>query len=341
MQGIENDDMNGERIARFISGQCSAEERSSVQAWIDGDPSRRDLVTSLEEIWRLTGTADRSWDVDASWNAFQGRRAATGTSLQRMSRGRPSAMAWLVRAAAILAIVAGGALAWNRIARDSQPGEIIAQQEFVTPSGEQRDLRLPDGTVVTLGPDSRLQVDAAFGRDAREIRLDGQAVFNVTHQAELPFRVHAGEVVTEVLGTRFVVRAYTEDAETVVALAEGSIRLSARDDVTGERTLVLRPGQVARAASGALQLDVGADIKRYLEWTEGRLVFSDTRLDQAARELSRWYGVDIRLDGDSLGERRLTASFQDEPIDEVANLVALSLNLRYERSGREIVISAR
>jgi transmembrane sensor len=196
--------------------------------------------------------------------------------------------------------------------------------------------------MVTLAPQSQLRIGDDFGADAREVHLAGQAVFQVTHDARRPFRVHTAGVSTEVLGTRFVVRAYADDPDISVALVDGSVRIRSSADSDQSRALTLRPGQVARAVIGtAPRVDEQTNAAALLAWTEGQLVFKDTPLSQVARELGRWYDVDIRLADASLSERRLTATLGREPVDQVLELVVLSLDLRYERAGREIVLSTR
>jgi ferric-dicitrate binding protein FerR (iron transport regulator) len=336
--------MDGERLTRFISGQCTAEERAEIETWIAEEPSRQELVASLAAVWALTDPGDASWNVDTAWRAFLERRSVPlpGASDRFTARasGRRPIVAWALRAAAAAVLVAGGAALWNLADRELAPDVSIAQ-EYTTEPGQQTEVRLPDATVVTLAPASRLSIVAAFGEEAREVHLEGQALFQVTHDPQSTFRVVTADGLTEVLGTRFVVRAYAEDSATSVALAEGSVRLVAPNDNGGARAVTLRPGQIGHADRGAVRIASDEDVVPFLSWAEGQLVFGDTRLGDAARDLSRWYDIDIRFADAALAERRLTASFRGEPIDQVLDLIALSLDLRYERSGRAIVFSTR
>jgi transmembrane sensor len=331
--------MDGERIARFVAGECTDEEKALVQAWLSGDPARAQLVESFARLWDVTGSSDAAPDVDRAWAEFVERRAARST--RRPGRSA-AAMSWAIRAAAAIVLIAGGALVWNRVvepARTAGSSETVA---YTTAATQQRDVRLPDGSSVTLAPESRLQIAAGFGDQVRAVVLQGQGIFQVSHDARRPFRVLTSGTVTEVLGTRFVVRAYADDRETVVALADGSVSIRAQEDGDGTRALILMPGQVARAApDGSAHLDTAATITPLLAWAEGRLVFEDTPLTQAARDLGRWYDVDFRIADDGLGARHLTATFQREPLDQILDLIALSLNVRYERSGRVIQFTAR
>src|SRR5262249_15541465 len=150
-------------------------------------------------------------------------------------------------------------------------------------------LTLGDGTAVLLGPESRLTVGADYGQHAREVRLEGEAYFTVRHDAARPFFVTTKYAVAHDLGTRFTVRARGDESGIRVVVAEGSVGLaSIRDSVVlgaADLGLVLPNGDVSRRG--------GANVGRWLAWTEGHLAFAETPLDQVAAELGRWFDVEI------------------------------------------------
>jgi transmembrane sensor len=336
-------DMDGEKLARFISGQSTPKERSEIEARMRVDASFRELVASLSAAWQMSGTGAPAWNVDAAWREFQSRRTARSARNTKTAIGAQRVVTthwprtW-VRAAAVVAVMIGGAVTWKLFKPDDP---FRATQEFVLAPGDRRDVRLPDGTAVTLAPASRLRIAAGYGEDTREVDLEGQAVFHVMHDARRPFRVRAGHAVTEVLGTRFVVRAYADDGATLVALVEGRVRVRRSDQRLNARAITLRPGQVARATGDSLRIDDHTSVARLVAWTGGELVFENTPIGEAARELSRWYDVDVRFADPALAERKLTASFRGEPAEQAIDLIARALNLRYERHDRTVVLSAR
>ena len=94
---------------------------------------------------------------------------------------------------------------------------------YATAAGEREAVTLVDGTRVTLAPTSRLQLPADYGQAGREMTLEGEALFEVMHNAAHPFRVRSGRVVTEDIGTRFAVRAWDNGAAVQVAVVEGRV----------------------------------------------------------------------------------------------------------------------
>jgi transmembrane sensor len=150
-----------------------------------------------------------------------------------------------------------------------------------------------------------------------------------------PFRVHAGRAVTEVLGTKFDVRAYREDSTVAVAVAEGSVAVEPTDRPPA--SLVLHHGDLAHLDStGDVKVEHGIAIDQYLAWTEGRLEFVNAPLREVIPELVRWYDLDIRLADSNLATRPLTASLGTESADEMLRLLEASLQVRVERH-RQVV----
>ncbi len=195
---------------------------------------------------------------------------------------------------------------------------------------------MQDGTQVTIAPKSRVRYAADYGRARRELYLDGEAYFQVTPDSQRPFRVHTAGSLTEDLGTAFVVRAYADQVATEVVVAEGRVALSRADTAAASRppALVLEARDLGRLdASGVATRRRGVDVERQLAWTRGVLAFDGAPLGDVVRTLGRWYNVDIRLADSALAARRLTASFQNEPIDLVLHRIALTLGLRVERAG--------
>jgi ferric-dicitrate binding protein FerR (iron transport regulator) len=237
-------------------------------------------------------------------------------------------------AAAVVALFAG---AWwmapvGGSARGS--GERVTR-EYATERGQLMRVRLPDGTSVTLGAASRLHY---VGEGAtREVALEGEAVFNVVHDARHPFVVRAGGAVARDIGTTFGVRAYPGDSGARVVVAEGSVSLRAAGRAaTAAR--VLEPGELGRVERGGTPEVTRVNAARYLSWADGRLEFDDVPLREVAAQLSRWYDVDVLLADSALGARRFTGSFQGESVDQVLAALAPPLHARYERRGRTVVL---
>jgi transmembrane sensor len=231
-------------------------------------------------------------------------------------------------------MLVGGAGLW-RLAAPPAPEPMVA---VATAPGATRSLLLDDGTRVTLGAASRLEHPRRFPGTAREVVLDGEAFFEVAHDAKRPFTVRSGGALTRVLGTRFDVRGYRGEPVRVV-VESGRVRL--RSAATAADTgVVLVRGDLGVAAPGErATMRAGVDPARYAGWREGRLEFDRAELSEVARELERWYGVEIRVADPALARRHLTLTLARAPIDEVLGAISLSLGARWHRTGNTVLIS--
>jgi transmembrane sensor len=348
------EDIDGLRLTRYVSGQCTADEAAAIRRWIAAEPSRERVVAELEAAWRAGGQAPYEWGVDEGWRRFDAaRRVRNRPSFLLIHGAKRPAPAIVIRdsgtpiwriAAAVLVIAGASFAVWRAgtpRALSRMDGNAMA--EVSTLRGQHATLRLPDGTRVALGMASRLRYARAFGDSARDVYLDGDGYFQVAHDSLHPFAVHTSSSVVRDIGTTFGVRAYSQSAETEVVVSEGTVAFAVD---SSQGPMVLSAGSLARldrrGAHTVLTVTHGVDVSAYLGWTEGRLVFQDTPLNEVIAELRRWYDRDLlELADTSIGSRRLTASFTNESLPIVIDRIALSLDLREERHGQTVVLHPR
>ncbi len=349
-----DDEIDGLQLTRYVSGQCTADEAAAIRRWIAADPSRERVVAELEAAWRAGRAAPYEWGVDDSWRRFDvARRERSRPSIRLMQpSGRPAPAivirdsgipVWRV-AAAVVAVVASSFTMWrvlNRHAHDTV--DTAAMTEVTTLRGQRATLRLADGTRVSLGMASRLRYPRAFGVTSRDVYLDGDAYFEVAHDSAHLFEVHTEHGVICDIGTSFGVHAYSSSPLSEVVVAEGQVAFATTPEgIRSPGVLMLHAADYARIDDGKSTVVLhGVRPSDYLGWTEGRLTFHDTPLNEVIAELGRWYDFDVRLADTSIGNRRLTASFTNELLPLVIERIALSLDLRQERHGQIVVLHPR
>jgi transmembrane sensor len=333
-------------LARRLGGTPAPGDEAALRAWVGADPGHAEQLEDLMDAWAMSGipaieddpaATARYGEPAAAWARFlDGIRAGEAPPIPAGRRqAQPPHLApprghgrrALFRGVAALAIVAGSILTWQALANTRTVVDPIA---FASGSGQRKALRLPDGSRVVLGPESEIRIPHRFSHGSREVHLSGTALFEVVRDSRHPFRVHAGGTVTRVVGTRFVVRAYPDESEVEVAVAEGEVAFRARA-TPASRAIKLRGGQLGEVnAGGVARMVAGEDTDRLLGWTEGRLVFSDRPLAEIAAELERWYGVEVGIADPALARRRLTLSFAEAPLREVLGVIAASLGVEVE-----------
>lgn len=320
-----------ELLDRYLARECSAEERAWVERWMAETRSNRRRVELLADAAAATPARPRSevWDSIKRQLDVPRRVISLGSQPVRSS---------LPKVAIALLVVAGGALA-GRAVLSSRPEAAVpvpAMRVVTTPPGQRASFRLQDGTSVMLGVASTLRHPVEFGGGRREVELEGEAYFEVVHDENRAFAVRAGDIVAEDLGTQFVVRAYCDDRHVRVVVREGKVALRAASAQDSSAPHLLLPGQIGRLERNGTPVAEPADTSAYFAWTEGRLVFDDVALRDALPQLTRWYDLEFRLADSALGRVPLTATFKNQPTEDVLALLAASLGMHQVRSGRTV-----
>jgi ferric-dicitrate binding protein FerR (iron transport regulator) len=343
-------------VLRYLSDACSPAERQRVLEWMDGAPERKEYVESLRHIADARAAGSASFDPATSWGAMHARLGLGPSTAQPQASGRdwansapgirrigapidsprptylaalsaaPSArrMGWAVAAGLVIA------LGWSVATRSPASQQF---REFTTAAGNRATVTLHDGTQLMLGPATRVRVPLDFGRSERIVELDGEALFAVVHDTRHPFAVRTERTTVRDVGTTFVVAAYAGDPSERVAVSEGEVMLGGTELRARDRASI--------DASGHMSVTRGTDVSPDLAWSQGRLVFEDTPLREAARTLARALDLEIVLADSTLGSRRLTAAFGDDPADEVLDAISQAVGAQYERTGRKVILRRR
>jgi transmembrane sensor len=192
---------------------------------------------------------------------------------------------------------------------------------YTTAIGEQRTVRLPDGSLLTLNTRSRARVQ--FSQDARRIDLlEGDALFDIVRDPVRPFRVAAGSAMIQVLGTQFNVQRRAN--KTRVTVLDGRVQITTQpreteshrpEPVKDSAPLLLGAGDEASVTGdGEVLKQVQPDVETALAWRERRLVFYGTPLAEVVAEFNRYNERQIRLQSDALAQRRISGVFHaDDP----------------------------
>jgi transmembrane sensor len=214
--------------------------------------------------------------------------------------------------------------------------------EVVNEGKKPMAVNLPDGSSVLLQPAARLSYPACFGgRCQRKVYLSGAAFFEIAKKAGEPFVVYANEMIIDVLGTSFGVKAYEEDSVVRLVVRTGSVAVSVQ---SSDKHVIIKANQQAILTRSTLLVDVttlpvnkpqAPTIETY------SFVFRDTPVDSVMNDLEEVYGVHIVYDKALLANCRLTASLYDEPLYEKIRLICKALEASCIIEGNDIKISAK
>lgn len=248
---------------------------------------------------------------------------------------------WLAAAASVMLAVGLGAGAYF----------YFAPLHYETRIGEQRDVRLPDGSTVTLNTDTALTV--RYSDKRRYIELErGEALFAVKHNTTQPFDVAAGDTLTRALGTEFNVDM--RNSKVTVSVLDGAVRVAAANVAPGTATIESsgdadEPGlkPIAALAKGqALEfhaqdrrvLEEKADLRRIDAWRTRRLEFTDTPLAEAVEEFNRYSTTRVVVGTSELGEVHVSGVFRIGDAEGFLFSLREALHVETHESGEEIVL---
>lgn len=209
--------------------------------------------------------------------------------------------------------------------------------ELVVPRSRRINLVLSDGTKVWLNSESRFTYPEYFTQKNRQVKLEGEAYFDVAHSEQDTFIVETEKLRIEVMGTQFNVTAYHADGQTSTTLVDGSVRVI---DHKTHNTRELLPGERALFPFNTGILEVAlTDIELYTSWINGYLKFNSESLDQVVRKLERNYSIPILITDPALKIYQFSGKLGlQETIEQVMEVICLTAPLKYQESNGEILI---
>ena len=339
------DHFDWDRLARYVSGESGATERADIERWAASSDANRAMLDSLKRRWNVAGEG-ATWNVDAAWArlAPQLRNVKAEPAVVDIRSRGTQRSAWtritrLVPLAAAAVLLVAVAVQMRNGAGTPESATALSN-EMRTTVREQRTFDLSDGSTVTLGAASTLRIGEGFGTSTREVFLEGQAFLRVVHDSTRPFVVNAAGTRTIDLGTAFEVRAYPNEAVRV-AVTEGMVEVRRDSGMMGD-SAVLHPGDVADVPTTGAIVKSQQNVERLLGWTRGELVFEDTPLSNAARDLERWFDIQVRFEDPALGSLRWNAKPRiGDPLETILELIETTFQaerVRATRNGNVITI---
>jgi len=366
--------MDNEKIWQLLilklSGEASIEELDELDHLLQQHPDLALHAASVESIWKSKGTRAPA-DTDHLFNRHL-QRLSDGTAdntpfhpipdVRRRTSGtkRIFFIAASMAAAAIITVIMFNTLSVNGSL--PKPATPAVSGNFVsTKNGSKSKLQLPDGTQVWLNSGSNISYENDFGGTSRQVKLTGEAFFDVVKDPLRPFVIHTATLDIKVLGTAFNVRSYPEEKVTETSLIRGAVEITLK--ASSEKKIVLKPNEklvVSNDSSSFIKDSSHAvntlkkptvmtltqvhhlekdSIATEMLWTRNKLVFDGETLSEVALKLERWYGVKVIIKGEELKDIEYTGVFSDDNLTEVLYALQLSGNFKYVIRRNEVIIT--
>jgi transmembrane sensor len=305
----------------FNEPNAQPAEHREFAEWVARSPERVEGYLRMARLHQTLRCAEVRWPTISAEELIHAAKASTADVRQFPSRAvrertaRPGM--WLKVAACVLLACGSAWFLSNR------------PQQFQTKFGEQTSVTLADGSRITLNTASKVEVD--LRRDGRRIRLlEGEALFEVSHDPKRPFDVHVGDVTLRAVGTQFDVDL--RSSSTTVTVVEGRVAVdagaragvgSATDVGPDARHQVLGAADrlvISRSIPGTTQH--GINVAAALSWTQHQLVFEKRPLEEVAAEFNRYNRRHIVIDDADLRRQEVTGVFQSNDPDSFISFLS-------------------
>jgi len=323
-------DKEWEELASILSDE-KGEETDLLNRYSEGDTNNsggkwKDLknMNNKEEI-----------DVDKAWNNVHSRLIENGYELNDSPVRIRFIRTTFLRIAAvglILLSLGAAAIYMSNSGYLSRKINIVAQNDQ-----KNKVVTLPDGSKVYMNRNSEFSYRKNFGQHGRDVKLTGEAFFEISPDATKPFIIDAGKAKVKVVGTSFNVITNNRESEVEVFVKTGKVLLS---DNSGSQTLQLDPGFVGtmNSSNAAKRLNSNPN---YLSWKTGHLDYSGQKLSVVFSDLKRVYNMDIIADDPSILESPWHSPIDNLTQETIIQLICSSFKLSYVKDGNVYHLSKK
>lgn len=298
--------MNQELLHKYFKGTASIGEEEEILRWVDESPENRQAFKKERMLYDIALFTDEK----------QLRKAEKKARILPMLK-------WSARIAAVVVV----AVSCGFLFRDYQYNKVAQMQTVTVPAGQRAQITLADGTRIWLNAKSTLTYASNFGRNDRNVTLEGEAFFEVAKNKDIPFYVNTEKNRVRVVGTSFNVCAYKEIDEFETTLVEGIVDIYAAG----------REKPIARLHKNEFFADYAGKLKKtvlpsydYLRWKEGLYCFDDSELSHILNRLELYYNVKITVKNTKLLHHRYTAKFKEQDgVEHILKVIQKDQNFKY------------
>ena len=318
----------------YFSEEIGEEDRVIVEQWKNASPENMKQLQAFKNVWEMGGML-------ALMKRFDADEALKKVDRVIYDERKSRIIGILQKIAAVLLLpllIYSAYLTFNsRENKSATNQEAPVWNTIKTSTGMQSQFVLPDGSEIWLNASSSIKYPLVFGK-YREVELSGEAFFDVQKDENHPFIVKLGKINIEVVGTSFNILNYSDESQTEIILKSGKVKVFSGDYSEANEITYLNPGQRAVYIDSLRKVFIDdVEVDKYTAWMEGKLVFIDDPMDEVVRKLNRWFNVDIILRDEGLHDYVYKATFEDETLDQILELLKLSAPIEYSSEPRKLL----
>lgn len=360
-------------MARSLSGETTVEEEQELKLRLQNNFSLQQQYDLLERFWNKPNI-DNKESENSSSNTdkniarivqLANKNISPNVEFISSARRRKKRTSFYYAATALIIICCATIYFWQYKSINKEDS-IAGLQVLTAPNGSRSKTILPDGSVVWLNGGSKIYYNKTFSGKLREVKLEGEAFFDIQHNEQKPFIVHTSGINIKVLGTAFNVKSYPEDTTVETTLIRGLVQVSSSNDKQG-KPIFLHPNEkiiinkstkaitsnksedlpieipVQPISFKIIQLNPTGPIKEPIEtaWVDNRLVFKGDNFELLGSKLERWYNVTIVFEDEKVKRLNFTGSFENETVQQAFSALKTATAFNYTIKDTKIYISSK
>lgn len=322
----QSEHINDDLLVKYLLDITSPAEKAAVAAWLTEKEDHQRYFEHFRLIWTESKklAAVSTVNENEAWTRFQ-QRVGTNEHTTRIVQ-LDTGINWkpILRIAAIFIVLLGAAGFWYLSNKHATP--------MIVSSGEQIKLEtLPDGSQVTLNKQSTIEYAAIFKKE-RQVKLDGEAFFNVAQDPGKPFILKVNDVTVKVLGTSFNVKSVNGKTEVIVE--SGAVEVTKNNNSVQLRQhekAVITPDQTAPSKQNNTD-------ELYNYYRTKTFVCNNTPLWKLVEILNEAYGVDIVIGDNKKRDLQINSTFTNSSLDSTLQVIGLTYEINVEKSGSQIIL---
>ena len=313
---------------------CSSQELSALKKWLSDPEAHLEVENWLSEHWISSSEIDSNTLIEYVFKQIQEyeeiHQPKSKISISRILNVYQKIAAFL-----LIPIIGLGILYWVSQYNQSTG----SYTETFAPRGQKSQIVLADGTKVWLNSDTKIKYPGNFSKNQRDVYLEGEAFFEVSKNPHQPFVVHTNGISVKVLGTKFNVKAYSDEDNVETSLFEGKISLLMTNPWSKETAVKeVRPGQSLLYSKANRELTTNRFPQEEITgWKKNQLIFRDDTFSNLVKKVERWYDVKVVYDEKQFSDRRLTVElYEGERLERLLEILSKALCVEYKYENGEI-----
>lgn len=313
------------KIRDYFNGKLLASEEAELINWLKLNEQNKEYFFSYKE--NLDPQEMEHPLLQSSFSELKSKLLIDQEFNSKLSGRTRRLQVSFSRIAAMLliAVMSGFSIAYLLIESKVQKTNVVWFETHV-PRGEKSQLLLPDGSKVWVNSDSNISYPSNFMDGNREVKLNGEAYFEVAKLEHKSFTVKTNDYDISVLGTKFNVMAYPDFNRTETSLIEGAIEIK-----KGEQNIQVAPGETFTFANNLYRINKN-NTRLTARWKNNIFDFDQITFNEMVIRLERWYDVDIEITNPELNKIIYSGIFKnEETIWQVLNTIQLTIPIKFTR----------